>query len=70
MEKCGEISCGNVLFLFPQDMKDGFGGFDCSGGSGEHLALLLLALQNTVPRGDRGGFDGFGGFRRLWRFRP
>ena len=29
------------------------------GGSGEHLALLLLALQNTVPRD---GFDGFGGF--------
>ena len=32
------------------------------GGSGEHLALLLLVLQNTVPRDDRDGFDGFGGF--------
>ena len=32
------------------------------GGSEEHLALLLLVLQNTVPRDDRDGFDGFGGF--------
>ena len=24
---------------------DGFGGFDCCGGSGEYLALLLLLLQ-------------------------
>ena len=39
-----------------------FGGFDCFGGSGEHLALCLLVLQNTVPRDDRDGFDGFGGF--------
>ena len=31
------------------------------GGSGEHLALLLLVLQNTVPRDDRDGFGGFGG---------
>ena len=23
--------------------------------------LLLLVLQNTVPRGSHGGFDGFGG---------
>ena len=38
---------------------DGFDGF---GGSGEHLALLLLVLQNTVPRDESGGFDGFGGF--------
>ena len=27
--------------------------------SGNHLALLLLILQNTVPRGSRDGFDGF-----------
>ena len=32
------------------------------GGSEEHLALLLLVLQNTVPRDDRDSFDGFGGF--------
>ena len=37
-------------------LHDGFDGF---GGSGEHLALLLLVLQNTIPRD---GFDGFGGF--------
>ena len=37
-------------------LHDGFG------GSGKHLALLLLLLQNTVPRGSRDGFDGFGGF--------
>ena len=37
-------------------------GFDSFRGSGEHLALLLLVLQNTVPRDDRDGFDGFGGF--------
>ena len=40
----------------------GFGGFDGFGGSEEHLApLLLLVLQNAVPRGDRDGFGGFGG---------
>ena len=38
----------------------GFGGFDGSGGSGKHLALLLLLLQNTVPRGSRDGFGSFG----------
>ena len=37
------------------------GGFDGFGGSGKHLVLLLLVLQNTVPRGSHGGFDGFGG---------
>ena len=26
-----------------------------------HLALLLLVLQNAVPRGNRDGFDGSGG---------
>ena len=31
-------------------LHDGFGGFDGFGGSGERLALLLLVLQNTVPR--------------------
>ena len=47
------------------------GGFDDFGGSGEHLALLLLILQNnfkTVPRGNPYGFDCFGscgGFSRL-----
>ena len=40
-------------------LRDGFGGFDSFGGSGEHLALLLLVLQNTGQRGN--GFDGFGG---------
>ena len=40
-------------------LHDGFGGF---GGSGFHLALLLLVLQNTVPSGSRDCFDGFGGF--------
>ena len=30
--------------------------------SGEHHPLLLLVLQNTVPRDDRDGFDAFGGF--------
>ena len=39
-------------------LHDGFGGFD---GSGKLLALLLLVLQNTVPRGSRDGFGGFGG---------
>ena len=39
-------------------LHDLFGGFDGFGGSGEHL--LLLVLQNTVPRDDR---DGFGGFK-------
>ena len=43
-------------------LHDGFGGFDGFGGSGEHLALLLLVLRNTVPRDDHDGFDGFGGF--------
>ena len=43
-------------------LHDGFGGFDGFGGSAKHLALLLLLLQNTVPRGSRDGFDGFGGF--------
>ena len=37
-------------------IHDGFG------GSGKHLALLVLVLQNAVARDDRGGFDGFGGF--------
>ena len=40
-------------------LHDGFGGFD---GAGEHLALLLLDLENTAQWGNRGGFDGFGGF--------
>ena len=42
------------------DLDDVFGGFDCFGGSGRHLAPLLV-LQNTVPRGGRdGGCGGFG----------
>ena len=32
------------------------------GGSGEHLALLLLVLHNTVPRGDFQGSDTFFSF--------
>ena len=35
-----------------------FGSFDGFGGSGKHLALSLLVLQNTVPRGSHDGFDG------------
>ena len=31
-------------------LHDGFGGFDGFGGSEEHLALLLLVLQNTVAK--------------------
>ena len=30
-------------------LHDGFGAFDGFGGSGEHLALLFIILQNTVP---------------------
>ena len=52
----GGLSLRGVAF-----MTDGFGGFDGFGCSGEHLALLLLVLQNTVPRGGRDGFGGFGG---------
>ena len=37
-------------------LHDGFGGLDGFGGSAEHLALLSLILQNTVPRGNRDGF--------------
>ena len=36
--------------------------FDGSVGSEVHLALLLLVLQNKVPRDNRNSFDGFGGF--------
>ena len=58
--------CLCVFFRSPEkgvefkggSLHDGFGGFD---GSGERLALLLLVLQNTVPRDDRDGFGGFGG---------
>ena len=46
------------LSLREGGLHDGFGGF---GVSGEHLALLLLVLQNTVPRGIRDGFGGFSG---------
>ena len=35
--------------------------FDGFGGSGEHLALLLLVPQNTVARDDHDGFGGCGG---------
>ena len=38
------------------------GGFDGLGGSGEHLALFLLVLQNTARKDNRDGFDGLGGF--------
>ena len=40
-------------------LYDETGGFS---GSEKHLALRLLALQNTAPRDDRDGFDGFCGF--------
>ena len=43
-------------------LHDGFGSFDGFGGfDGKHLVLLLVVLQNAVPRGSRDGFDGFGG---------
>ena len=42
-------------------LHDGFGGFD---GSGAHLALFLLLLQNAGRRGNRDGFGGYGGFGR------
>ena len=42
-------------------LHDSSGGFDGFGGSGEHLALRLLVLQNTVPRGNRDGFGVSGG---------
>ena len=64
-EKLQKISChqesANFLLFFQDDGKggvefkggslhDGFGGFDGFGGSGEHLTLLLLVLQqNTAP---------------------
>ena len=38
------------------------GGFDGFGGSGEHLTLRLLVLQNAAQLGNRGGFGGHGGF--------
>ena len=42
-------------------LHDGFGGFDGFGGSGEHLAVLLLVLQTPVPRGGFGGCGVLGG---------
>ena len=33
-------------------LHNGFASFDGFGGSGEHLALPLLVLQNIVPRGN------------------
>ena len=50
------------LSLRGDSLHDGFGGFDDFGGSGEHLALRSLVLQNTGQRGNIDGFDGFGGF--------
>ena len=52
----GGLSLRGVAFMTVLAVFDGFG------GSGEHLALLLLALQNTGQRGNRDGFDGFGGY--------
>ena len=43
------------LSLKGGSLHDGFGGFDGSGGSGEHLALVLLVLQNTGRTGNRDG---------------
>ena len=42
-------------------LHDGFSGFDGFVGSGKHLALLSLALQNTGQRGNRERFgrDGY-----------
>ena len=40
-------------------LREGFGGFDGFGGSGERLALLLLVLHNTLPGGSRNGFGGY-----------
>ena len=43
-------------------LHDGFGVFNGFGICGEHLALLLLLLQNTGERGNRDWFDSFGGY--------
>ena len=37
-------------------LHDGFGGFKGFNGSGKHLALLLLVLQDTAQRGNRDAF--------------
>ena len=42
-------------------LRDSFGGFDGFGNSPEHLALLSIILQNEGRRGNREGFDSFGG---------
>ena len=68
---CGESRPGRlekgVFYGGALSRDDGKGGssvrgvasmmFDGVGGSGEHLALLFLVLQNTVPRDDRGCFE-------------
>ena len=55
-DRKGGLGLRGVAFM------TGFGGFDGFGGSGTHLVLHLVILQNIVPRGSRDGFDGFGGF--------
>ena len=47
-------------------LHDGFGSFDF--WRFLESTLVLLVLQNTVPRDDRDGFDSFGGLGG-WRFR-
>ena len=56
-----DVGKGRVSLRGGGSLLDHFGGFDAFGGSGKHLALPLLVLQNTVPRGSHDGFDGFGG---------
>ena len=50
-----------TVWRFGQSLHDGFG------GSGEHLTLLVLLLQNTAHRGNRDGFGGFGGYSSFGR---
>ena len=57
-----DVGKGGLSLRGGGSLHDGFGRFDGFGGSGLHLALLLLVLQNTVPSGSCDGFDSFGKF--------
>ena len=51
-------------------LHDGFGGFEGSGGSGEHLALFLLVLQNAAQKDKSDGFGSFSGYGGIGPKRP